>query len=524
MSESIPSPSISLWTPAPFPSRQRCPTEQAVLRRLSGDEASCGASPSSSVGVPSEDQPSLQQQPASLSSGSVNASTCSREPYTTARSSRSPPDNSGGAEGQVGGQPWQEAASDDVTRGEMETRRHGNSTGHRLTEEKRLLAVSPHISPTQIQFSPRQERCDSPPSLETHTSHEGACASPLSLLECVSPSVACSHEAVGHCPANELSLSARRGNQPPGHVLSGSCLRVPQVTPFHTTIFPPPQHRAGPMLRHTQLQQVTAADAHAGSLLCHRTTAMSPAGTSAHSAESTENDGIMPTNGEGTLGDTHSLLRRSAPQSERCHILGSRHGDELSLTRFDSLVGVAKGGRVSVRHTEATSVHPLVLPTPARRANSPDTLGASNEMTIHEPSIAHQSNGPESDVRITSPSCSLPSAGQDLAGDSPTPEGSTGDGQPSEPNCLFPTVGPSMTGRDLFLLEMWLAPELCRDLQPPSTLSQLRRQLLNLWEEKLTPEQREVYNEVIVRRYTEERQGVEEWKFENSPPWWKAGY
>ncbi|KEP64367.1 UNVERIFIED_CONTAM: hypothetical protein HHA_254320 [Hammondia hammondi] len=520
----VPSPSISLWTPAPFPSRQRCPTEQAGLRRFSGDEASCGSSPSSSIGVSSQDQPSLQQQPASLTSGSVNAIACSREQYTTARSSRSPPDNGRGAKGQAGEQPRKEAAGADVTRGEMETRRDGNSAGHRLTEEKRLLAVSPHISPTQIQFSPRQERCDSPPSLEAHTSHEGTCASPLSLLQCVSPSVACSQEAAGRCPDNELSRAQRRGSQPPGHALRGSCLRVPQVTAFSTTISPLPEHRASPMLRHTQHQQVTAADTHAGSLACHRTMAVSPEGPSAYSAESPENDGMMPANGEGTLGDTHSLLRRFPPQSERGHMLGSRHGNELPQTLFGSLVAVAKRGRVSARHTDATSVHPLVLPTPARRANSPDTLGVSNEMTIREPAIAHQSNGPESDASIPSASCSLLSAGRDVARDSPTPEGSTGDGQPSEPNCVFPTVGPSMTGRDLFLLEMWLAPELCRDLQPPSTLNQLRRQLLNLWEEKLTPEQREVYNEVIVRRYTEERQGVEEWKFENSPPWWKSGY
>ncbi|PHJ22909.1 hypothetical protein CSUI_003239, partial [Cystoisospora suis] len=95
-----------------------------------------------------------------------------------------------------------------------------------------------------------------------------------------------------------------------------------------------------------------------------------------------------------------------------------------------------------------------------------------------------------------------------------------GEGGSENATCLYPSVGVSMTGRDLFLLEMWLAPELCRDLQAPSTLHQLRRQLLNLWADKLTAEQRAVYDEIIVRRYIEERQGVEEWQFRSVRPWW----
>lgn len=95
-----------------------------------------------------------------------------------------------------------------------------------------------------------------------------------------------------------------------------------------------------------------------------------------------------------------------------------------------------------------------------------------------------------------------------------------GEGASESGACLYPSVGASMTGRDLFLLEMWLAPELCRDLQAAATLPQLRRQLLSLWAEKLTAEQRAVYDEVIVRRYIEERQGVEEWHFHSVRPWW----
>ncbi|CBZ50391.1 conserved hypothetical protein [Neospora caninum Liverpool] len=521
-----PSPSISLWTSTPFPYRQWRQNEPAGSLGPSAADVTCSALPSSSSRVAGREQTVLHQQPLSPTAGLVDPNTCSRERDTTDRPSGSPADSRHLETAEAGEELHLEAPNTDAS-DETETPPEGDLSGRRRSEWE-TLSVSRHISPTQIQFSPRQERSGSPPSLEGHTSNEGACA-PRHTLDIVLPSVAVNHEAPGPCSVDEQNTVVRRNLQTLESAPRYSSLIVPHARPFPTAWSPVSDSHAAIMIgsgRHSP--EAVTADRHAASLTGHRTTTIAPVGLSGRSVEAAGIRGAIEIRGDHTTREHQPLVGTSRRRLQEAHNLSTRH-DELRGALHGSPGGVRDGRFVSVRQTLETTVLPVVAGALALREFSPPTLHASAEGTTAEPSRTRRVNGSESTSRtvLLSPqqgaTSSLSSVRREAIGNSATQERATEDGQWCTRNCMFPSVGPSMTGRDLFLLEMWLAPELCRDLQPPSTLGELRRQLLNLWEEKLTAEQREVYNEVIVRRYTEERQGVEEWKFENAPPWWKKG-
>ncbi|OEH76866.1 hypothetical protein cyc_06133 [Cyclospora cayetanensis] len=86
---------------------------------------------------------------------------------------------------------------------------------------------------------------------------------------------------------------------------------------------------------------------------------------------------------------------------------------------------------------------------------------------------------------------------------------------------LLPHVGPQMTGYDLFCLEMWSVPSLCRDQVSPPTLSQHVRALRRLWVDTLTQQQRDIYNNIITPKYIARRLKAPDLTFEALPPWWQ---
>ncbi|CEM20696.1 unnamed protein product [Vitrella brassicaformis CCMP3155] len=78
----------------------------------------------------------------------------------------------------------------------------------------------------------------------------------------------------------------------------------------------------------------------------------------------------------------------------------------------------------------------------------------------------------------------------------------------------YPRVGESMKGYDMFCLEMWNAPKLCRDLSDTTTLQTLWR--------RLKPEQRRAWGTEIVEAYKSERSKRPQWHFDRVKPWWET--
>ncbi|KAL8273456.1 hypothetical protein Esti_002522 [Eimeria stiedai] len=87
---------------------------------------------------------------------------------------------------------------------------------------------------------------------------------------------------------------------------------------------------------------------------------------------------------------------------------------------------------------------------------------------------------------------------------------------------LLPHVGPQMTGScDLFCLEMWAVLSLCRDQVSPPTLPQYVRALKRLWDEALSQQQRDIYDNIITPKYIARRLRTPDLTFEALPPWWQ---
>ncbi|KAL8429149.1 hypothetical protein ACSSS7_006753 [Eimeria intestinalis] len=76
-------------------------------------------------------------------------------------------------------------------------------------------------------------------------------------------------------------------------------------------------------------------------------------------------------------------------------------------------------------------------------------------------------------------------------------------------------------GCDLFCLEMWAVLSLCRDQMSPPTLPQYIRALKRLWNETLTQQQRDIYDNIITPKYIARRLRTPDLTFEALPPWWQ---
>lgn len=76
-----------------------------------------------------------------------------------------------------------------------------------------------------------------------------------------------------------------------------------------------------------------------------------------------------------------------------------------------------------------------------------------------------------------------------------------------------PSVGPDMTARDLFALEMWHLPVICaRDYGDHETA-------YDIWDNRLSPGIKHVW-EHCVQLYISERQLTSPLSFAAAPPWW----